>query len=258
MEQDEGGKGKGGFGPLAFGALNVPGLIEGVEMMQRAWASAARAPAQIPGLDADEIDRRLRDLRAVEQWLSMNLNMLRGTIQALEMQRDGLAAMRAMGDALSGKPGDDKAAGAAQLSSILAAIQARQMAAFAPGAAGSGGTRKPPDTGSTDGTGGDAPAGQDAALSSDSPDSRSGSSAETDPGGVAGMWWNLLQHQFDHLRQGARSVAPSSATPPKDEAKKKPARAPGKPAKRASSTASARSRKRTGPSTGDPGDGGSS
>ena len=42
----------------------------------------------------DELDRRIAELRSVENWLNMNLNVLRMTIQGLEMQKAGLTAMR--------------------------------------------------------------------------------------------------------------------------------------------------------------------
>src|SRR3989442_3965291 len=48
------------------------------------------APALIP----DEIERRIAELKSVENWLNMNLNVLRLTIQGLEMQKAGLAAFQ--------------------------------------------------------------------------------------------------------------------------------------------------------------------
>lgn len=52
-----------------------------------------------------EVERRISELKSVETWLNMNLNVLRMTIQGLEMQRAGLAAMQiaagAAGDAPS-------------------------------------------------------------------------------------------------------------------------------------------------------------
>jgi hypothetical protein len=41
-----------------------------------------------------EVDRRIAELKSVETWLNMNLNVLRMSIQALEMQKAGLAAMQ--------------------------------------------------------------------------------------------------------------------------------------------------------------------
>jgi hypothetical protein len=41
-----------------------------------------------------EVERRIAELRSVETWLNMNLNVLRMTIQGLEMQKAGLAAVQ--------------------------------------------------------------------------------------------------------------------------------------------------------------------
>lgn len=50
-----------------------------------------------PTFDAEEIDKKIKDLKAVESWLKMNLSMLQATIQGLEMQLVTLNAVRAMG-----------------------------------------------------------------------------------------------------------------------------------------------------------------
>src|SRR6185369_1021057 len=47
-----------------------------------------------PTLNVDEIDKRIADLKSVEHWLNMNLNVLKMTIQGLEMQRNTLSAMQ--------------------------------------------------------------------------------------------------------------------------------------------------------------------
>ncbi len=49
-----------------------------------------------PTLDVAEIDKRITELKSVENWLSMNLNLLKMTIQGMEMQRATLSAMQAM------------------------------------------------------------------------------------------------------------------------------------------------------------------
>ena len=48
------------------------------------------APTLVPG----EVERRIAELKSVENWLNMNLNVLRMTIQGLETQKAGLAAMQ--------------------------------------------------------------------------------------------------------------------------------------------------------------------
>lgn len=54
-----------------------------------------------PTFDVDELDKRIKDMKAVEGWLRMNLSMLQMTIQGLEMQRTTLGAVQAMGQIAS-------------------------------------------------------------------------------------------------------------------------------------------------------------
>jgi hypothetical protein len=48
-----------------------------------------------PLMSVEELEKRIADLRAIEQWLKLNLSMLQSTIQALEVQRSTLATLRA-------------------------------------------------------------------------------------------------------------------------------------------------------------------
>ncbi len=54
-----------------------------------------------PTFDVDELDKRIKDMKAVEGWLRMNLSMLQMTIQGLEMQRTTLGTVQAMGQMAS-------------------------------------------------------------------------------------------------------------------------------------------------------------
>jgi hypothetical protein len=49
----------------------------------------------MPTLDPKEVEKRVAELRSVEQWLQLNLNMVRFAVQGLEMQRAALVAMGA-------------------------------------------------------------------------------------------------------------------------------------------------------------------
>lgn len=71
------------------------------EMFRRLWGPLGiPLPGMtMPTLDPAEIDKRIAELKAVEGWLSMNLNMLRMAIQGLEMQKAALEAMRATAQA---------------------------------------------------------------------------------------------------------------------------------------------------------------
>ena len=70
-------------------------MSQGLTWMQNMWSSYMSSP-MAPTLDVDELDRRIKDLKAVEQWLAMNQGLLRTTIQGLEIQRAGMAGFQAM------------------------------------------------------------------------------------------------------------------------------------------------------------------
>ncbi len=54
-----------------------------------------------PTFDVEELDKRIKDMKAVEGWLRMNLSMLQMTIQGLEMQRSTVTAVKTMGQMAS-------------------------------------------------------------------------------------------------------------------------------------------------------------
>jgi hypothetical protein len=66
------------------------------EFMKSLWGSMGLPLAGLgaPNSAMSEIDRRIAELKSVETWLNMNLSVLRMTIQGLEMQKAGLAAMQ--------------------------------------------------------------------------------------------------------------------------------------------------------------------
>jgi hypothetical protein len=64
------------------------------ELLKKMWAPMGLPLA--PLLDQNDIEKRIADLKSVETWLSMNMNVLRMTIQGLEMQKATLAAFQSM------------------------------------------------------------------------------------------------------------------------------------------------------------------
>ena len=67
-----------------------------LEMFRRLWGPlGVPLPGMaMPTLDPLEVEKRIADLRSVEAWLSMNLNMVKFSIQGLELQKATLQAMR--------------------------------------------------------------------------------------------------------------------------------------------------------------------
>jgi len=67
------------------------------EIFRRLWGPlGVPVPGMaMPTLDPKEVDKRVAELRSVESWLQVNLNMVRFAIQGLEMQGSALRAMGA-------------------------------------------------------------------------------------------------------------------------------------------------------------------
>ncbi len=55
----------------------------------------------VPTLDPREVDKRIAELKAVEGWLAMNLNMLRTAIQGMEAQKSILQAMHSTSESVN-------------------------------------------------------------------------------------------------------------------------------------------------------------
>lgn len=88
---------------------NIPGVgavTDTLDFVKNLWGSMSVPGMSIPGMAAptlsvDELDKKIADLKAVESWLNVNVSMLRGTIQALEVQRGTIATLKSMGATLA-------------------------------------------------------------------------------------------------------------------------------------------------------------
>jgi hypothetical protein len=86
------------------------------ELLKRMWAPMS---LPIPGMvaplaDAGEIDKRIADLKSVEHWLTLNLNVVKMSVQGLEMQKATLATLQAAQQAAGVKSGESGKAGGPQ------------------------------------------------------------------------------------------------------------------------------------------------
>ncbi|MFI4940833.1 MAG: PhaM family polyhydroxyalkanoate granule multifunctional regulatory protein [Burkholderiales bacterium] len=147
-----------------WGGMNMPGMnIPGIVM---------------PTLSVDEINKQIADLKAVESWLTLNMNMLRGTIQALEVQSATISALHSMSEALSAavRPAAAPEAAAAPRESAYSfskeAGKPAEMSAEAPQAEQKPESKPSPKPQTT------APGEPAAQLANPA------------------IWWNMLQDQF--------------------------------------------------------------
>ncbi|HEY0490095.1 MAG TPA: PhaM family polyhydroxyalkanoate granule multifunctional regulatory protein [Telluria sp.] len=79
----------------------MPGATDTLEFVKNLWGGMGIPGMTAPTLSVDDLDKKITDLKAVEAWLALNSTMVRGTIQALEVQRGTLAALKSMGDAFA-------------------------------------------------------------------------------------------------------------------------------------------------------------
>ena len=217
----------------------MPGVTDTLDFVKNLWGSMQIPGTGLPGmsgmsgmatppLSTDDLDKRIADLKAVESWLNLNLTMLRGTIQALEVQRGTLATLKSMGASMAeamrqsgvsadkmsampfapffGMPGQNSGPPAKPASPPAAAPA---PAPAKPGTPPAGATPSPASAG-----GGSAQPGADAANPA----------AMAMPAAVA--WWNMLQEQF------TQAVAQAMTPPPAP-----PAPSPASPAPAASASA---------------------
>ena len=177
------------------------GILETMELVRKAWASFSLPPNMAPTMDPDEVARRVSELKAVEQWLVMNLTMLRGTIQALEIQQGTLAALRAFGAASAPPDQPDQPGAFARAAGWAAGPAASTVAAKTEPAAAGMADRGPVDA---------EPADAGSAGSGEAGDRQAG---DTPPATAAlnpVAWWDMLQKQFGEVAAAALAGVPAA------------------------------------------------
>jgi len=96
------------------GAMGAGTMNDTWEFVRNLWGSMKVPGMTMPSMSPDDLNKQIADLKAVESWLQMNMNMLRGTIQTLEVQSATLTALQSMSEsfakATSPSAADPKAA----------------------------------------------------------------------------------------------------------------------------------------------------
>jgi len=87
-----------------FSGTEIPGMNamgDTLSFVKRLWGSMQVPGMVAPPMSLDELDKKIQDLKTVESWLTVNMNMLRGTIQTLEVQRATIAALQSLGESFA-------------------------------------------------------------------------------------------------------------------------------------------------------------
>jgi hypothetical protein len=64
------------------------------EFLQKLWNPLAfPIPASFASLNPDDIEKKIIELKAIENWLTMNLNFLQMAIKTLEFQKEAIQSL---------------------------------------------------------------------------------------------------------------------------------------------------------------------
>ncbi len=180
----------------------IPGaavVTDTLDFVKNLWGSMSVPGMGMPGITAptmsvEELDKKISDLKAVEAWLNLNTSMLRGSIQALEVQRGTIATLKSMGASLAAaitQPGASEKSVFESVPYASAFFQQAAPAAPAP-------APKPAPA--------PAPAPEPVAAVPDDAGNQAAAQLAN-----PSAWWNLLQDQFKQAVSTAMSPDAASA-----------------------------------------------
>ena len=203
---------------------HIPGaavVTDTLDFVKNLWGSMSVPGMGVPGITApslsvEELDKKISDLKAVEAWLNLNTSMLRGSIQALEVQRGTIATLQSMGASMAAaikQPGaSDKTLfdSVPYASAFFQQAPAPARAPKAPEQAPAPAPAAPPPAPEP------AQAAQPASAASDAAAQLANPTA----------WWNLLQEQFKQAVSTAMTPDPAknakAETPAENQPKPSP------------------------------------
>lgn len=209
-------------------------LATSMDMMRNAMSTFGQSASLAGGsltqsLNPEDLERRIGELKTVENWLKLNLSMLSSSIQGMEVQLATIKTLRSFVELGSQARGADE-----QEPSPLEIVLGLKQKNPAAGTKASAPVT-PPEAGSE-------PAAQasTATAAKAVPDAPAMPAAD-DTTAAAKAWWDMLQGQFAQL--AAATATASQFAPPRESA----APVAGKPAARSKPVAAKRARKASTP-----------
>ncbi|OBV37032.1 hypothetical protein ASR47_100283 [Janthinobacterium psychrotolerans] len=184
---------------------HLPGaavMTDTLDFVKNLWGSMSVPGMGVPGMTApslsvEELDKKINDLKAVEAWLNLNISMLRGSIQALEVQRGTIATLKSMGASMAAAITQP---GATEKNLFDSVPYASAFFQQTPPAAKPAEKAPPPPP----------PAPQEAPAPQAQPAQQASPSADAAAQlANPAVWWNLLQDQFKQAVSTAMTPEPA-------------------------------------------------
>jgi len=198
-----------------------------LEFMKNMWSSMGAPAMATPSLSVEDINKKIGDLKTVASWLELNLNMLKATIQTLEVQSATLSTLQAMSAIMASQqaPADEAAPEEGKAASPFPFGFPMWPGAGEPQAA----TEEPADA--PDVTEEQEEPPEEAAAPAAEADAPDLQAAMANPN----AWWNLLQDQFKQAVGNALAGGQ-----PEQEPLLKPAKPPKAPKRSENKTVAAK------------------
>ncbi len=186
--------------PQMPGIPGVGSMADTLDFVKNIWGmmgvTGTDAPGMVvPTVSVEDLDKKIADLKTVESWLNVNMTMLRGTIQALEVQRATIATLKSMGESFSEAVKkartNDKVSGEYPGFSFPDFSFTPSVRSTTSSSAEAASAAQPPQTVPPDPV---------------SPAEAKKSAAASDPSTALvnpAAWWNILQDQFKHAVHSA-------------------------------------------------------
>ena len=231
-----------GLGQTGEQAANP--LLASMEMMRQAFAGLAGSGGfsagmpLTPSMNPEDLEKRIAELKTVENWLKLNLSMLSSTIQGMEVQLATIATLRSFASSMSQT---QQATGVDAPSALEVMLGLRPQARTTQVPA----QQDPEPSVKTD------PSAKP--ESEHTPIAGETAASETEPSAVSSVdesnaapaaaraWWDMLQKQFNQV--AAATAATLHPTKDKGPVKKVPSKKP-TTARATKKTAATRARKK--------------
>ncbi|MET3118229.1 hypothetical protein AAKU64_002460 [Undibacterium sp. GrIS 1.8] len=215
-----------------FNTSEIPGMAsmnDSLSFVKNLWGGMHIPGMVTPTVSIDDLDKKIKDLKTVESWLTVNMNMLRGTIQALEVQRATIAALNSLSESFANTMSAASASSSSPASSSTSSPEAAKPTRdYWP--------NPPADSGNNKGSSEAAPIftptpppvvstrlPASAPLPDPIPNTPAQHATAEDAAGAdsstrfsnPAAWWNLLQDQFKQAVSKAMASEPEEPTPEK-------------------------------------------
>lgn len=217
------------------------GMNDPLGFVKKLWGDMQLPGMVTPTVSIDELDKKIQDLKTVESWLTVNMNMVKGTIQALEVQRATIATLKSMGESFAQQmqashstesssdlfkttSSEDSAASSGHIRPDWPMPESTSQAKHAEDAPTDASDASIDDELEQDSTSEtDSSAGNEQARAAKPAGTSSTTSPASSPFGSPAAWWELLQDQFKQAVSKAMQSDPQQTTSESAKASRKSA-----------------------------------